>query len=101
MAAEIQEFDARNLSCSELAVEAIVRLEKKIFPKHESLSKSFHEELRKKNCGLLYAKLGVNGEEEEIVGYVMYSWVSSLCASITKLAGEITEFFIFHFFYLS
>ncbi|ONK73708.1 uncharacterized protein A4U43_C04F34440 [Asparagus officinalis] len=85
MAAVIQELDPRK--CPE-AIEEVVRLEKKIFPKHESLSGSFHEELRKKNCGLIYAKLGKGegGGQEEVVGYVMYSWVSSLCASIAKLA---------------
>ncbi|KAI4322663.1 hypothetical protein L6164_022335 [Bauhinia variegata] len=62
-------------------VEEIVKLERKIFPKHESLAKFFDEELRKKNSGLLY--LDVDGE---LVGYVMYSWPSSLYASITKLA---------------
>ncbi|KAK9285241.1 hypothetical protein L1049_024430 [Liquidambar formosana] len=62
-------------------VEDIVRLEKKIFPKHESLAKSFDEELKKKNCGLLYSEL-----DGEVAGYVMYSWPSSLYASITKLA---------------
>lgn len=64
------------------AVEDIVRIEKKIFPKHESLVTSFYQELRRANSGLLY--LEVNGE---IAGYVMYSWPSSLCASIAKLAG--------------
>ncbi|KAJ8763806.1 hypothetical protein K2173_003588 [Erythroxylum novogranatense] len=59
----------------------IVRMEKKIFPKHESLARSFDEELKKKNSGLLY--IHVNGE---VVGYAMYSWPSSLCAYITKLA---------------
>ncbi|XP_059274614.1 uncharacterized protein LOC132029332 isoform X1 [Lycium ferocissimum] len=62
-------------------VDDIVRIEKKIFPKHESLSRSFDEELKKKNCGLLYIQLGA-----DIAGYVMYSWPSSLCACITKLA---------------
>ncbi|XP_006350048.1 putative ribosomal-protein-alanine acetyltransferase [Solanum tuberosum] len=62
-------------------VDDIVRIEKKIFPKHESLARSFDEELRKKNSGLLYAQLG-----EDIAGYVMYSWPSSLSACITKLA---------------
>ncbi|CAI0549762.1 unnamed protein product [Linum tenue] len=57
-------------------------MERKIFPKHESLARSFDEELRKKNSGLLYIE--INGE---VVGYVMYSWPSSLSASITKLAG--------------
>ncbi|XP_077241751.1 acyl-CoA N-acyltransferases (NAT) superfamily protein [Tasmannia lanceolata] len=62
-------------------IEEIVKLERKIFPKHESLSASFHEELRKKNCGLIYLEVG-----GEVAGYVMYSWPSSLYASITKLA---------------
>ncbi|CAL1406596.1 unnamed protein product [Linum trigynum] len=62
-------------------VEEVVKMERKIFPKHESLARSFDEELRKKNSGLLYIE--INGE---VVGYVMYSWPSSLSASITKLA---------------
>ncbi|XP_060209522.1 uncharacterized protein LOC132636597 isoform X1 [Lycium barbarum] len=62
-------------------VDDIVRIEKKIFPKHESLARSFDEELKKNNCGLLYVQVGT-----DIAGYVMYSWPSSLCASITKLA---------------
>ncbi|KAI3736165.1 hypothetical protein L6452_15699 [Arctium lappa] len=62
-------------------VDEIVRLEKKIFPKHESLARSFDDELKKKNSGLLY--LEINGD---VVGYVMYSCPSSLCAIITKLA---------------
>ncbi|KAM7492256.1 hypothetical protein LguiA_035177 [Lonicera macranthoides] len=62
-------------------VEEIVRLEKKIFPKHESLARSFDDELRKKNAGLLYVH--INGD---VAGYVMYSCPSSLFASITKLA---------------
>lgn len=64
-------------------VEAIVKLERKIFPKHESIAKSFEDELRKKNSGLLYVEIG-----GEVVGYVMYSWPSSLLALITKLAGN-------------
>ncbi|KAK3013362.1 hypothetical protein RJ639_010153 [Escallonia herrerae] len=59
----------------------IVRLEKKIFPKHESLARSFDDELSKKNSGLLYSEI-----DGCVAGYVMYSWPSSLCASITKLA---------------
>lgn len=66
----------------------IVRIEKKIFPKHESLAKTIEEELRKKNCGLLYSEIG-----GEVAGYVMYSWPSSLFASITKLAGSILNAF--------
>ncbi|KAG5233401.1 hypothetical protein OIU77_004844 [Salix suchowensis] len=69
-------------------VAEIVKIERKIFPKHESLARSFDEELRKKNSGLLYIEL--NGE---VAGYVMYSWPSSLCASITKLAGFNTHYF--------
>ncbi|CAI0443252.1 unnamed protein product [Linum tenue] len=55
-------------------------MERKIVPKHESLARSFDEEIRKKNSGLLYIE--INGE---VVGYAMYSWPSSLSASITKL----------------
>ncbi|KAJ8467664.1 hypothetical protein OPV22_030216 [Ensete ventricosum] len=84
-AAAISELDP--LKDAAAVVEEIVRLERKIFPKHESLSKSFHDELRKKNSGVMYLKTNKGKEgEEEIVGYVMYSWISSLCASITKLA---------------
>ncbi|XP_078161029.1 acyl-CoA N-acyltransferases (NAT) superfamily protein [Carex rostrata] len=87
--AAIIELDASRKG-SEKVIEEIVRLEKRIFPKHESLARSFHEELRRKNGGLLYA-IVEDGEgkvkgEAEIIGYVMYSWVTSLCASITKLA---------------
>ncbi|XP_051129778.1 uncharacterized protein LOC127250504 isoform X2 [Andrographis paniculata] len=62
-------------------VEEIARLEKRIFPKHESLATSFEAEVKRKNSGLLYTH--VRGE---VAGYVMYSWPSSLYASITKLA---------------
>ncbi|KAL6211204.1 hypothetical protein ACLB2K_016431 [Fragaria x ananassa] len=63
-------------------VEDIVKLERKIFPKHESLARSFDEELKKKNSGLLY----IEELDGSVAGYVMYSWPSSLYASITKLA---------------
>ncbi|KAL5793799.1 hypothetical protein ACOSP7_002393 [Xanthoceras sorbifolium] len=59
----------------------IVKMERKIFPKHESLARFFDEELKKKNAGLLYMEM-----DGQVVGYVMYSWPSSLSASITKLA---------------
>ncbi|XP_073128180.1 uncharacterized protein [Henckelia pumila] len=62
-------------------VEEIVRIEKRVFPKHESLAKSFEQELTKNNCGLLYSEIG-----GDVAGYVMYSCPSSLCASISKLA---------------
>ncbi|KAK8913594.1 hypothetical protein KSP39_PZI024176 [Platanthera zijinensis] len=84
----IQELDPRK--CSEL-VEEIARMEKKIFPKHESLARSLKQDLSRKNSGLIYAKAVSEGRGDgEIVGYVMYSWISSLCASITKLAGAKT-----------
>ncbi|VFQ92966.1 unnamed protein product [Cuscuta campestris] len=63
-------------------VDEIVRIEKRAFPKHESLAQSFNEELRKNNAGLLY----MEAENGEVAGYVMFSWPSSLSASITKLA---------------
>ncbi|XWS39468.1 hypothetical protein CRYUN_Cryun18bG0057000 [Craigia yunnanensis] len=72
----------RNSTNFAKVVEEIVKMEKKIFPKHESLARSFDEELRKKNSGLLYM-MDLHGE---VVGYVMYSWPSSLFASISKLA---------------
>ncbi|XP_057507398.1 uncharacterized protein LOC130790470 isoform X2 [Actinidia eriantha] len=62
-------------------IDDIVRIEKKIFPKHESLARSFDEELKKRNTGLLFSEV-----DGDVAGYVMYSWPSSLCASITKLA---------------
>lgn len=74
-------------------VEDIVKLERKIFPKHESLARSFDEELRKKNSGLLYIEL-----DGAVAGYVMYSWPSSLYASITKLAGFNPFSFLNYFF---
>ncbi|GMG98584.1 hypothetical protein Nepgr_000424 [Nepenthes gracilis] len=62
-------------------VDEMVRMERKIFPKNESLSRTFDQELGKNNSGLLY--YGVN---DEVAGYVMYSCPSSLSSSITKLA---------------
>ncbi|CAH9089172.1 unnamed protein product [Cuscuta europaea] len=63
-------------------VDEIVRIEKRVFPKHESLAQSFDEELRKRNGGLLYMEDG----EGEVAGYVMYACPSSLFGCITKLA---------------
>ncbi|KDP24146.1 hypothetical protein JCGZ_25803 [Jatropha curcas] len=71
----------RNSSKWAMVVGEIVKMERKIFPKHESLASSFDDELKKKNSGLLYSEL-----DGQVVGYVMYSWPSSLFASITKLA---------------
>ncbi|KAH9567357.1 hypothetical protein CY35_03G025200 [Sphagnum magellanicum] len=74
----------------------IARLERRIFPKHESLAGDFSQEVKKRNQKLLYVIQGdvvteqKEHEEEKldptlIAGYLMYSW-SSLAASITKLA---------------
>lgn len=82
----IVELEGNSPSWSKI-VEDIVKLERKIFPKHESLARSFDEELRKRNSGLLY--IDVDGH---VAGYVMYSWPSSLFAVITKLAGFKTHF---------
>ena len=75
----------RNSTNWTVVVDEIVKMEKKIFPKHESLARSFDEELKKKNSGLLY--IPIHGQ---VVGYVMYAWPTSLSASITKLAGPIS-----------
>lgn len=79
----------RNSSNWAKVVDGIVKLERKIFPKHESLARSFDDEMRKKNSGLLYVEV-----DGEVVAYVMYSWPSSLYASITKLAGSQPPFLI-------
>lgn len=82
-AGDVQELKRSSPECASVVAE-IVKIEKRLFPKHESLARSFDEELRKKNTGLLYLK--VNGE---VAGYVMFCWPSSLSASITKLAGSV------------
>ncbi|KAL1310250.1 hypothetical protein HN51_052894 [Arachis hypogaea] len=71
----------RNTENRAKLIEEIVKLERKIFPKHESYAAFFDNELKRKNAGLLYLHA-----DAELVGYVMYSWPSSLYASITKLA---------------
>lgn len=77
----------RNSNKWDQTVDQIVRIEKKIFPKHESLARSFETELAKKNSGLLYILDSSAEDNDNVAGYVMFSWPSSLCASITKLAG--------------
>ncbi|XP_047947069.1 L-methionine sulfoximine/L-methionine sulfone acetyltransferase isoform X1 [Salvia hispanica] len=77
---EIIELHRNSLNWAKI-VEEIVRIEKKVFPKHESLAKSFEEEAKKRNGGLIYSLIG-----GQVAGYVMYSWPSSLYACITKLA---------------
>ncbi|GAB2211610.1 hypothetical protein Drorol1_Dr00024934 [Drosera rotundifolia] len=64
-------------------VDEIVRMEKKVFPKHESLATTFHQALAKNNSGLIFAHL-----DGEVAGYVMYCWPSSLSGAVTKLAGS-------------
>ncbi|XP_020962222.1 uncharacterized protein LOC107606254 isoform X3 [Arachis ipaensis] len=76
----------RNTENRAKLIEEIVKLERKIFPKHESYAAFFDNELKRKNAGLLYLHA-----DAELVGYVMYSWPSSLYASITKLAGAMEE----------
>nr|XP_043613644.1 N-alpha-acetyltransferase 11-like [Erigeron canadensis] len=76
----VTELDRKSRKWSEI-IDEIVRIEKKVFPKHESLARSFDDELKKKNSGLLYVEI-----EGEIVGYLMYSSPSSLSTVITKLA---------------
>ncbi|KAK8914206.1 hypothetical protein KSP39_PZI023848 [Platanthera zijinensis] len=57
----IQELDPRK--CSEL-VEEIARMERKIFPKHESLARSLKQDLSRKNNGFKsMPRQGVKGEE--------------------------------------
>ncbi|TVU32144.1 hypothetical protein EJB05_23863 [Eragrostis curvula] len=79
-AATILELEPSHERASRI-VEDIVRLEKRIFPKHESLARSFHDELKRRNSGLIYSTSG-----DEIIGYAMYTCNTSLCATITKLA---------------
>jgi len=64
-------------------IEVIVRLERRIFPKHESLARSLHDELKRRNSGLIYTTSVADGE---VIGYAMYTCNTSLCATITKLA---------------
>lgn len=46
---------------------------KKIFPKHESLARSFDTELSKKNSGLLYILDSAADDNDNVAGYVMFS----------------------------
>jgi hypothetical protein len=85
-ASTILELDPSQESAGRV-IDEIVRLEKRIFPKHESLARSFHDELKRRNTGLIYSTTGA-GDEEEVTGYAMYTCATSLCASITKLAGK-------------
>jgi hypothetical protein len=87
-----------SLNDNAVVLAEIARLERRIFPKHESLAGDFSQrEVKKRNQKLLYVIQGdvvteqKEHEEEKldptlIAGYLMYSW-SSLAASITKLAG--------------
>ncbi|KAK3206203.1 hypothetical protein Dsin_020249 [Dipteronia sinensis] len=69
----------RNSNSWTKVVDEIEKIDRKIFPKHGSLAKYFDEELE--NSGLLYIE-----KDGQVVGYVMYSWPSSLFASINNLA---------------
>lgn len=91
------EVSGRDLSsiATQKAIEEMVRMERRLFPKHESMAADFHHELRKHNSGLLYW----HAADGHVAGYVMYSFPSSLSASITKLAGP-TWVLLFLFFLL-
>ncbi|CAN6323591.1 unnamed protein product [Urochloa humidicola] len=82
MAAAILELDPSHEGAGRV-IDNIVRLERRIFPKHESLARSIHDELKRRNSGLIYM---ASGDGDEVVGYAMYTCQTSLCASITKLA---------------
>ncbi|XP_023757087.1 uncharacterized protein LOC111905627 [Lactuca sativa] len=58
----------------------IASLEKKTFPEHQSYPRSFDDELKNKNNGLIYME--INGD---LAGYVMYS-CTSFSAIITAIA---------------
>ncbi|CAD6205483.1 unnamed protein product [Miscanthus lutarioriparius] len=83
VAAAILELDPSHDRAGRV-IEDIVRLERRIFPKHESLARSLHDELKRRNSGLIYTTSGADGEE--VIGYAMYTCNTSLCATITKLA---------------
>ncbi|CAN6287823.1 unnamed protein product [Urochloa humidicola] len=88
MAAAILELDPSHEGAGRV-IDNIVRLERRIFPKHESLARSIHDELKRRNSGLIYMASGAagsGGDGDEVVGYAMYTCQTSLCASITKLA---------------
>ncbi|KAK3156838.1 hypothetical protein QOZ80_2AG0112630 [Eleusine coracana subsp. coracana] len=82
-AATILELDPSHERAGRV-IEDIVRLERRIFPKHESLARSFHDELKRRNSGLIYSTSGADADE--VAGYAMYTFNTSLCATITKLA---------------
>jgi hypothetical protein len=91
-AAAILELDPSHERAGSV-IDNIVRLERRIFPKHESLARSIHDELKRRNSGLIYmasSAAGAGGDDGEVVGYAMYTCPTSLCATITKLAGEDT-----------
>lgn len=67
----------------------IASLEKKTFPEHQSYPRSFDDELKNKNNGLIYME--INGD---LAGYVMYS-CTSFSAIITAIAGIIVNFLLF------
>ena len=63
-------------------LEAVRSLEKKYFPKHESLAAEFEREVKKRNTFLLY----MQDPSGQLVAYLMLT-VQGLLANITKLAG--------------
>lgn len=69
-------------------LEDIEHLERVIFPEHASPARCLHDELKRRNSGLIYYPSGADGEE--VVGYAAYTCNTSLCATIIELAGEHT-----------
>ncbi|KAI5083730.1 hypothetical protein GOP47_0003473, partial [Adiantum capillus-veneris] len=77
----------------DVVLQQILKLERRIFPKHESLASTMQLDLKKKNLGVLFAvdHHPCNVDEQHtdtvcVAGYVIYSFTSSLAASIVKLA---------------
>lgn len=97
--AEVAHIHQQNES-EGVVVDEIVKMERRIFPKHESMASSFFQELNKPNCGLLYAICPAgeltqpSANNNTVAGYVMYSWPSCLLGSINKLAGMKSRLFI-------
>lgn len=81
----------------------IAALEKRIFPKHESMSSYLKEEVNRRGTSLMFVrakqipsnsepldarqKAGANEAPPPLVGYIIFT-ASSLMGNITKLAGE-------------
>ncbi|KAL3689892.1 hypothetical protein R1sor_016201 [Riccia sorocarpa] len=91
----VKSLEVGKTNRDEALVAELIRLEKRIFPKHESLAENFGQEIQRRNSGVLYvledsSESGNPSTNEEkvrggVAGYLMYS-CTSLVATITKLA---------------